>query len=590
MLDALLQFVRDTALPKPSIIHLTGHGVHAIWSFDPPLLTSDWLPLAEKLQQLADYHQLDADPITADAARILRVPGTTNFRNLDVPKSAIMHVFGDGRINIDKFVEALNTAHAELPLELLEPRQKVSVPSFDCPATPENVAILNAMLACIDPDPGETKTRAPWRNTIWAVAATGWTQAFESARNWSAEGDLWDETKFQNDWDSFDPDRQGGIGFGTLVHHAREGGYTGPWMTAGAETITASDAHNIPRPTSGLVTQLASDIEPEAVEWLIQDAIPLGTLVVLGGQPGLGKSQLAIKLAAAVTSGHGLPDDEPVERIGSAIILANEDDAARTIRPRLEAAGANLSKVHIVQGVVRGSDIDLFQLDIDIAALRQTAEQLGDVRLIIIDPPTAYLGSKVDAYKESDVRRVLAPLSQLAQVTGALVLLVVHLNKRTDGAAQQRFGGSTAWTAAPRAAFLVTEDEALQQRYMVPVKNNLGNDRKGFLYRISEKILNYGELTIKTSHIEWMGGTERLASDLLNPPRPSKSSVVDSAKEFLRGELANGSKLVKELQDAASGAGFHWSSVKRARSDMMISAIKVAEGWRWSLMLGGDHD
>lgn len=236
------------------------------------------------------------------------------------------------------------------------------------------------------------------------------------------------------------------------------------------------------------------------------------------------------------------------------------------------------------------ADMDLFQLDSDIAALRQTAEELGDVRLIIIDPPTAYLGSKVDAYKESDVRRVLAPLSQLAQDTGALVLLVVHLNKRTDGAAQQRFGGSTAWIAAPRAAFLVTEDEALQQRYMVPVKNNLGNDRKGFLYRISEKLLTYGDLTIKTSHVEWMGGTERLASDLLNPPRPAKSSVVGCAKEFLRGELANGSKLVKELQDAASGAGINWSSVKRARSDMMISVTKQTEGWRWSLMLGGDHD
>ncbi len=235
------------------------------------------------------------------------------------------------------------------------------------------------------------------------------------------------------------------------------------------------------------------------------------------------------------------------------------------------------------------ADMDLFQLDRDIADLRSKAEALGDVRLIIIDPPSAYLGDKVDAYKESDVRRVLAPLSQLAQDTGALVLLVVHLNKRTDGGAQQRFGGSTAWIAAPRAAFLVTEDEAEKQRYLIPVKNNLGNDRKGFMYRICEKVLTYGELTIKAPYIEWMGGTERVASDLLNPPRASKSSVVEGSKEFLRGELFSGSKLVKELQEAATGAGINWSSVKRARSEMMISAVKTALGWRWSLMLGGDH-
>ena len=109
--DALLAFVQDTGLPKPSIIHLTGHGVHAIWSFDPPLLTSDWEPLAERLQQLADYHQLGADPITADAARILRVPGTTNFRDPDEPKPATMRVFGDGLVNIDQFAAALNAAH-----------------------------------------------------------------------------------------------------------------------------------------------------------------------------------------------------------------------------------------------------------------------------------------------------------------------------------------------------------------------------------------------------------------------------------------------------------------------------------------------
>ena len=106
---------------------------------------------------------------------------------------------------------------------------------------------------------------------------------------------------------------------------------------------------------------------------------------------------------------------------GSVIILANEDDAARTIRPRLDAAGADTSKVHIVEGVVRdGQRPDLFQLDTDVAYLRARAQEIGDVRLIIIDPPSAYLGAKVDAHKESDVRRVLAPLSQLAQETGAL--------------------------------------------------------------------------------------------------------------------------------------------------------------------------
>ena len=137
-----------------------------------------------------------------------------------------------------------------------------------------------------------------------------------------------------------------------------------------------------------------------------------------GGQPGLGKSQISINLAAGVTTGKNLPGASEFKNLGSVIILANEDDAARTIRPRLDAAGADISKVHIVEGVAReGAEVDFFQLDQDISDLRERALQIGDVRLIIIDPPSAYLGTKVDSYKDSDVRRVLMPLGTLAQET-----------------------------------------------------------------------------------------------------------------------------------------------------------------------------
>jgi hypothetical protein len=269
---------------------------------------------------------------------------------------------------------------------------------------------------------------------------------------------------------------------------------------------------------------------------------------------------------------------------GSVIILANEDDAARTIRPRLDAAGADTDKVHIVEGVVRdGQRADLFQLDTDVAALRARAQEIGDVRLIIIDPPSAYLGAKVDAHKEADVRRVLAPLSQLAQDTGALVLLVVHLNKRTDGGAQQRFGGSTAWIAAPRAAFLVAEEEATQRRYMLPVKNNLGNDRLGFEYRVSEKLLNYTTGTIKAPHIEWLGSSERRASELLNPPKPKAPSAVDEAKDFLRKQLAEGAQPVLDIQNAAKGAGISTATLNRAKTELGIKPVKEGSGWTWKL-------
>ena len=270
--------------------------------------------------------------------------------------------------------------------------------------------------------------------------------------------------------------------------------------------------------------------------------------------------------------------------IGSVIILANEDDAAHTIRPRLDAAGADTSKVYIVEGVAReGKQVDLFQLDTDIAALRLKAEEIGDVRLIIIDPPSAYLGPKVDAYKESDVRRVLAPLTQLAHDTGALVLLVVHLNKRSDGGAQHRFGGSTAWIAAPRAAFLVAEEEATRRRFMLPVKNNLGNDRLGFEYRVAETILNYRSGPIKAPYIEWLGTTNRSAAELLNPPKPKESGALDEAKEFLNGQLAGGTKPAADVKAAATDAGISEATLNRAKTQLRVKSTKADNGWNWAL-------
>ena len=270
--------------------------------------------------------------------------------------------------------------------------------------------------------------------------------------------------------------------------------------------------------------------------------------------------------------------------IGSVIILANEDDAAHTIRPRLDAAGADTNKVYIVEGVAReGQQVDLFQLDTDIAALRLKAVEIGDVRLIIIDPPSAYLGPKVDAYKESDVRRVLAPLTQLAHDTGALVLLVVHLNKRSDGGAQQRFGGSTAWIAAPRAAFLVAEEEATRRRFMLPVKNNLGNDRLGFEYRVAESLLNYRSGPIKAPYIEWLGATNRSTTELLNPPKPKEPSAMDEAKEFLRNQLAGGTKPAADVKAAASNAGISDATLNRAKTDLRVKSTKVENVWNWAL-------
>ena len=578
-ITALRAFLKATRLHRPTYLHMTGHGVQVFWVLPVPITRDEWQPVADALQELGERHQLGADPITADAARILRMPGTFNFRNPSKPRETVLHAVRPGHTDLAGFRSAIADALAKLPPK---PVQRPKAASALLEDTSENTALIRDMLAAIDPD----AAYPIWRDIVWAVAASGMRSAYDLARAWSERGVLWDERCFETVWGSYEPSREKGVGFGTLVHHARESGYAGPVPSGEkCEQLQFKQGTRSSPPKNGsLVTQRAADIEPEPIEWLVDGAIPLGMMVVIGGQPGMGKSQIALKLAAAVTTGKGLPDASNFSQIGSVVILANEDDAARTIRPRLDAAGADIRNVHIVEGISReGLKVDHFQLGTDVNALRQMAERLGDVRLIIIDPPSAYLGAKVDAYKESDVRRVLAPLSQLAHDTGALVLLVVHLNKRNDGGAQQRFGGSTAWIAAPRAAFLVAEEETTRRRFLLPVKNNLGNDRLGFEYRVAEKLLNYDCGPIKAPHIEWLGKSERPASELLNPPKNNGPGALDEAKEFLRQTLANGAQPAAEVEAAAEAVGMSRASLIRAKKEMRIASKRVGNAWIWKL-------
>ena len=570
---ALEAFIEQTSLPQPTVIHYTGYGIQALWALSQEISRSDWQPVADKLQDLAERMFLDADPITSDAARILRVAGTLNFRNPEVPKLAHYKQAVEELQSFDDFGAAVDTALLIFPAIQKKRNKHDKAKKFESDETQANIEIVKALLECVDPD----LEYCQWRNLVWSVAATGWECSYEIARSWSANGDSWKEGAFNRVWDSFDDEK--GIGFGTLVYHARQSGYKG-------ELPSKSKPKPKEFESGRLKTVCAADIEPEHVEWLVDQSFPLGMLAVIGGQPGLGKSQISINLAAGVTTGKGLPGTGGFGNIGSVIILANEDDAARTIRPRLDAAGADTSKVHIVEGVAReGAEVDMFQLDSDIADLRDRALEIGDVRLIIIDPPSAYLGTKVDSYKDSDVRRVLMPLGNLAQETGAMILLIVHLNKRTDGGAQQRFSGSTAWTAAPRVGFMVAEDTITKQRFMLPVKNNIGDDRLGYQYHIAEKLVKYSGQTFKSSYIVWDQTTNRSVSEILAPPKANKESVVDDAKSFLEDELANGPVTVDQLQKLAKAAGLSWPSINRAKKDLPINSTKVSNGWQWTLCM-----
>ena len=305
-LDAVKSFIAANGLPKPNYINMTGHGTQVFWTLEEAIAKADWQPVADDLQELAKRMNLGADPITADPARILRVPGTRNFRDPDHPVEAVLHDTNSGFIDLHAFHAAIKAALAKLPPPPKPAKPKTLPPGVT--ETPENIALVKAMLAVLDPN-----SKYPdWRDILWGLAASGLSVSEGLGRDWSAKGEEWDEDAFNTAWNSYDPEREKAVGFGTLVFKAREAGYTGDipreeQVFAKLE-FKSDTAAKVTITSKGLVTQRASDIEPEQVEWLIEGAIPMGMLVVLGGQPGMGKSQIAIKLAAAITTGEGLPD------------------------------------------------------------------------------------------------------------------------------------------------------------------------------------------------------------------------------------------------------------------------------------------
>lgn len=303
----------------------------------------------------------------------------------------------------------------------------------------------------------------------------------------------------------------------------------------------------------------------------------------------MGKSQAALSLAAIVTAAGKWPlDGEHAER-GSVVILSAEDDAADTIRPRLEAAGADISRVYIFEAVRDRDDKGEarrrgLNLATDISRIAAKIADLGNVSLLIIDPVSAYLGD-IDSHKNADVRALLAPLADMASRHGVAVVLITHLAKNASAEALLRVQGSIAFAAAARAAWGVARDkDTPSRRLFLPLKNNIGNDQTGLAFAVEGVTLPGG---IETSRVVWEGepvtvtAEEAFAPDLDREER----TAVEEAKEFLAGLLAYGPVPSKQVRADAEGAGHHWSAIRRAQTALGVEAVKegLKGGWTWRL-------
>ncbi len=269
-----------------------------------------------------------------------------------------------------------------------------------------------------------------------------------------------------------------------------------------------------PDPDEEPLGLLLSQVETQEVHWLWEKHLPLGKITLLDGDPGMGKSMLAINLAARVSSGLPMPDGTPGQQ-GGVILIAPEDGAADTLRPRLEAAGGDPSQVLLLNRV-EGLDtkkravVDRpFSLSHDLELLEKAIKRTNAL-LVVLDPLMAVLGHTIDSSRDQDIRAVFTPLAQLAERTGCAILMIRHLNKGTSHNALYRGAGSIGIIAAARTGLLVAKDPYDEhKRILATTKNNLSQKAPHLSYQIVEN-----ESGIPC--IQWLEENTHPVSTLLN--------------------------------------------------------------------------
>jgi AAA domain-containing protein len=361
-----------------------------------------------------------------------------------------------------------------------------------------------------------------------------------------------------------------------------------PLWTPTADTTTEHGADDY-----RLKMRCMADVKPEKIEWLWPGRIAVGKQTLIGGEPGLGKSQVTAALAATVTTGEYWPCDEGRSPRGSVIILSAEDDASDTVRPRLDAAGADVSRVHLISAVHQhdGKGRRTFNLQADLALLEKAIQEVGDVRLVIIDPVSSYLG-KTDSHNNAEVRSTLAPLGEMAARLRTAVVAVTHFSKGAGQSAVNSFIGSIAFIANARTAFIVTRDpDDDTRRLFVQAKNNIAANGGGLAFRVEQHLLDGG---IVASCIAWetekitRTADEILAANSQSGDAPERSE----AEAFLREMLAIGPRPATEMKAEAREAGISPRTLRRAREKLGIKPYRKAETgeglgsdgrWYWAL-------
>jgi KaiC/GvpD/RAD55 family RecA-like ATPase len=340
-----------------------------------------------------------------------------------------------------------------------------------------------------------------------------------------------------------------------------------------------------------------SSVKAKPIRPLWPGCLYHGKVTVIAGVPGDGKSLLTTDIIARISSGKAWPVGDGTFKVAPCLLLTAEDDPADTIRPRLDQAGANADLIELIEGVHRVNpdtgerSLDLVSLINDLPAIEEEIVDLKAAALVI-DPLTSFADS--DTNKTADMRRLLDGLAQMAARTGAAVLVITHLNKRSDARkAMQMIAGSHIIVAAVRVVLVTARDPNDKARRLVlPIKLNIGPDGNGFAFRVEPRSHPVcGDVPAVEWEPERVG--DMSADDVLIDSTPRAQAAVEKSTEvceWLRDLLKVGPVEARSMWNQAKEKGFGERRVKTALKIINATCEVLGYQGKWHYRLQPESD
>jgi hypothetical protein len=320
-----------------------------------------------------------------------------------------------------------------------------------------------------------------------------------------------------------------------------------------------------------------TDLAPQPVEWLWQHRLAAGTLAMLSGEPGSGKTWVALAIAAALTRGR---DPFSHEELKPATVLyaSAEHAAAQVIQPRFAGLNGDPARLVVLRAPVLASSMS--SPDSALRAL-EDALQRTHPHLVILDPWDGLLGPQVDLDRAPQTRPLLDRLSRLAEHHHCCILLIRHLVKPAAGNSGRRGRASIEGSAAIRTEFLVgSSPDAPTQTALLPVKSNLGPLALPLDFRVGE-----------AGNFYWTGISNLTPGDLL-AARPTGAGLPKRkfAAQWLRDYLLPGTQTQHSIEIAAERDGVCVATLRRAKFDIGVRSNRDGRSGTWSWTLPPEED